>query len=235
MNYSVGRWLEDATALLAKLGGHGQLPIFAGGTGLYFKGLLRGLSDIPSVPAEVRTRVRAEAEGVAVEELHARLAAFDPVMAARLRPSDPQRILRALEVFAATGRSLAEFQGSRAPALLDPARCLCLFLAPDRAQLNQRIDARFDAMVEGGALDEVQALGARGLDPALPVMRAHGVPGLVAHLRGEMSLAGAVAKGKLDTRHYAKRQVTFIRHQLPEFVWVAPEQAGKHVTAMLGT
>ena len=225
VNYSLGGWLADAGRVLAQLRAEGRLPVLAGGTGMYFKGLLRGLSDIPPVPAEVRARVRAQAEGVAVEDLHARLAGCDPVMAARLRPSDPQRILRALEVFAATGRSLAEFQGARSPALLDPADCLCLFLAPDRAQLNLRIDARFDAMVADGALDEVRALAARRLDPALPVMRAHGVPGFIAYLRGEMSLAEAVAKGKIDTRHYAKRQFTFIRHQLPEFMWSSPEAA----------
>ena len=234
VNYSVGLWLTDAARTLEDLRGQGRLPIFTGGTGMYFKGLLRGLSDIPPVPEEVRARVRAEAEGQDPATLHARLRALDPETAARLRPSDPQRILRALEVFEATGRSLAAFQGARTPGLLDPARCLCLFLAPERQALYARIDARFDAMVAAGALEEVRALAARGLDPALPVMRAHGVPGVVAYLRGEASLAEAIQKGKTDTRHYSKRQFTFIRHQLPEFVWAAPEAAEQAVNDMLG-
>ena len=234
VNYSVGLWLTDAARTLEDLRGQGRLPIFTGGTGMYFKGLLRGLSDIPPVPEEVRARVRAEAEGLDPATLHARLAALDPQTAARLRPSDPQRILRALEVFEATGRSLSAFQGARTPGLLDPSRCLCLFLAPERKALYARIDARFDAMVASGALEEVRALAARGLDPALPVMRAHGAPGVVAYLRGEASLAAAIQKGKTDTRHYSKRQFTFIRHQLPEFVWAAPEAAEQTVFAMLG-
>ena len=233
VNYSVGRWLADAAQTIEDLRGQGRLPIFTGGTGMYFKGLLRGLSDIPPVPDEVRARVRAEAEGLDPATLHARLAAVDPQTAARLRPSDPQRLLRALEVFEATGRALAAFQGARTPGLLDPARCLCLFLAPERGALYARIDARFDAMVAAGALEEVRALAARGLDPALPVMRAHGVPGFVAYLRGEASLAAAIAKGKTDTRHYSKRQFTFIRHQLPEFVWAAPEAAEEAINGML--
>ncbi len=233
VNYSVGRWLADAAQTIEDLRGQGRLPIFTGGTGMYFKGLLRGLSDIPPVPDEVRARVRAEAEGLDPATLHARLAAVDPQTAARLRPSDPQRILRALEVFEATGRALAAFQGARTPGLLDPARCLCLFLAPERGALYARIDARFDAMVAAGALEEVRALAQRGLDPALPVMRAHGVPGFVAYLRGEASLAEAVQKGKTDTRHYSKRQFTFIRHQLPEFVWAAPEEGEQAINAML--
>ncbi len=233
MNYSVGRWLTDAAAMLEQLRGEGRVPIFTGGTGMYFKGLLRGLSEIPPVPDEVRAKVRAQAEGLEPGTLHAQLAARDPATAALVRPSDPQRILRALEVFEATGRGLSEFQGARTPGLLDPANCVCLFLAPERAALYARIDARFDAMMGEGALEEVRALAERRLDPALPVMRAHGVPGMVAYLRGQASLAEAIHKGKIDTRHYSKRQFTFIRHQLPEFVWAAPEAAELAVNAML--
>ena len=233
VNYSVGLWLADAARTLGELRGQGRLPIFTGGTGMYFKGLLRGLSEIPPVPEEVRAKVRAQAEGLEPGTLHAQLAACDPATAALVRPSDPQRILRALEVFEATGRGLSEFQGARTPGLLDPANCVCLFLAPERAALYARIDARFDAMMGEGALEEVRALAERRLDPALPVMRAHGVPGMVAYLRGQASLAEAIHKGKIDTRHYSKRQFTFIRHQLPEFVWAAPEAAELAVNAML--
>ena len=233
VNYSVGRWVEDARDLLADLAQGGQLPIFTGGTGLYFKALLQGLSEIPAVPEEVRARVRAEAEGLAPQEIHARLRAIDPETAARLRPTDPQRNLRALEVFAATGQPLASFQNRRAAPLLDPATTAAFFLLPERAALKARIDARFHAMMEQGALGEVEGLAARGLDPALPVMRAHGVPGLIDYLRGDATLAEAIARGQRDTRAYSKRQVTFVRHQLPEFAMVAPEQGWEALAAVL--
>lgn len=219
VNYSVGKWLEDAAAALAHVRAQGKLPIFVGGTGMYFKALTQGISEIPAVPEAVRAKVRASAEGVPVSELHNWLKLLDPEMAARLRPSDPQRILRALEVFEATGKSLSTFQGNRGGALLDEAKCSGWFLNPVRAELFRRIDARFDQMVSLGALQEVAALAARGLDPALPVMRAHGVPGLISYLKGESTLEAAVERGKMDTRHYAKRQCTFARNQM-HYIWV---------------
>ncbi len=222
-NFSVGRWARRAAGILAEIGD--QLAIFVGGTGLYFRALTEGLSAMPAVPEAVRTALRARAEGRSAPELHAELAARDPETAGRLRPSDRQRILRALEVFEATGRPLTSFQGAReAPSLL-PGSWAGLFLSPDRAALNERIDSRFDAMIAMGALDEVAVLAARRLDPALPVMRAHGVPHLIAHLEGEISLAEAIERGKLDTRQYAKRQFTWARHQLQNFAWVTPEAA----------
>jgi len=233
VNYSVGRWVADARDLLETLAQAGRLPIFTGGTGLYFKALLQGLSEIPAVPEEVRARIRAQAGGLAPQEIHARLWAIDPETAARLRPTDPQRNLRALEVFAATGQPLASFQNRRAAPLLDPAKTAAFFLLPERAALKARIDARFHAMMEQGALGEVERLAARGLDPALPVMRAHGVPGLVDYLRGDATLAEAIARGQRDTRAYSKRQVTFVRHQLPEFAMVAPEAGWEAMAAML--
>lgn len=225
VNYSVGRYLADVAPVLAALAAAGQLPILTGGTGMYFKALLRGLSDIPAVPEAVRARVRAQAEGVAPGDLHARLAAVDPQTAARLRPSDPQRILRALEIFEATGQPLATFQDKRGAPLLDPARVAAVFLAPEREALKARIDRRFEAMMEEGALAEVERLAARGLDPALPVMRAHGVPGLIDYLNGRATLDEAIARGQSDTRAYSKRQFTFVRHQLPEFRFVTPAEA----------
>ena len=231
VNYSVGLWLADVAAALAQARARGLLPVITGGTGMYFKALTQGLSEIPAVPLEVRAQVRAAGEGLVPQELHARLAACDPLMAGRLRPSDPQRILRALEVFAATGQSLAHFQGARsAPLLTD---FVGVFLVSDREALRARIDERFDAMLAEGALEEVRALAERGLDPALPVMRAHGVPALVAFLRGEISLEEAAAIGKADTRAYAKRQLTFARHQLPKLRWVEPEVAEAAVLAMV--
>lgn len=233
VNYSAGKWLADAEAVLARLRAENRPAVLAGGTGLYFKALTQGLSDMPAVPDDVRAEVRAEAEGVAPHELHARLAALDPASAARLRPSDPQRILRALEIFAATGRSLTEFQNQRAAPLLAPGSWRGLFLAPEIGALRTRIDARFLAMMEQGALDEARALAARRLDPALPVMRAHGVPGLIDFLEGRASLDEAIARGQRDTRAYAKRQFTWARHQLPGFEWVAPDAAAERALASL--
>ncbi len=223
VNYSVGLWARRARELLAELG-DGPV-IFAGGTGLYFRGLTEGLSDMPAVPEAVRAEIRDRAEGRPTADLHAELAAADPDTARRLRPSDRQRTLRALEVLAATGKPLAAFQGARGEPALESGEWRGLFLAPDREALYARIDARFDAMIAAGALDEVRLLAARELDPALPVMRAHGVPHLIAHLEGRLALAEAAGRAKLDTRHYAKRQFTWARHQLAGFDWVAPEAA----------
>ncbi|KAA2242216.1 tRNA (adenosine(37)-N6)-dimethylallyltransferase MiaA [Salinarimonas soli] len=222
VNYSVARYMEDAARLIGEAGG---LPlVFVGGTGLYFRALLEGLSDIPPVPDEVRERVRGEAEGVETPELHARLMRLDPATGGDLRPSDRLRVLRALEVHAATGGSLVAFQGRRIPGPLAGVPTTRLFLSPDREVLRRRIDARFVAMVGQGALDEVAALGARGLDPMLPVMRAHGVPGLLSHLRGETGLEAAIVRGQGDTRRYAKRQFTWFRHQMPGWRWLSPEE-----------
>jgi tRNA dimethylallyltransferase len=223
VNFSVGRWARAAREALGEIA---ERPvIFVGGTGLYFRALTDGLSDIPPVPEAVRAAVRGKAEGRATGELHDDLQARDPETAARLNASDRQRILRALEVLDSTGRPLASFLGARAAPALAPREWAGIYLAPDRTELGRRIDARFDAMLAQGALDEVAALLERRLDPALPVMRAHGVPHLAAHLEGRLTLDEARARSKLDTRHYAKRQFTWARHQLSGFKWAAPEEA----------
>lgn len=223
VNFSVGRYVADAVAALQSIGGR-KLPIVVGGTGLYFKALTEGLSDMPAVPEEVREAVRRESEGLETPELHRLLSERDPETARTLRPSDRLRVQRALEIFAATGQPLVSFHGARQPGPLGSVPVVKLFLAPERDELRQRIDRRFLAMMEQGALDEVRALGARNLDPMLPAMRAHGVPGLLAHLRGEIPLDEAIAKGQSDTRRYAKRQFTWFRHQLPDWQWVEPER-----------
>lgn len=233
VNYSVGRWLADASVEIDAAHRDGRLPILVGGTGLYFKALVRGLSHIPAVDEASRMRVRLEASELTTQELHAHLESRDPLMAARLRPTDRQRILRALEVHAASGRSLGDFQSATQPPRLAPGSWLGLFLAPDRSELRARIDARFDAMMRDGALEEVRALASRQLDPDLPAMRAHGAPGLLAFLRGEMELEDAIQRGKNDTRRYVKRQFTFVRHQLPEFVWTTPDDAEASLLARL--
>ncbi|MGU3465196.1 tRNA (adenosine(37)-N6)-dimethylallyltransferase MiaA [Methylobacterium sp. C33D] len=224
VNYSAGHFSRDAAALLATLGG--RLPVFVGGTGLYFRALERGFSELPLVPEAVRARVRDAAEGRPTEALHGELARHDPEGAARLRPSDRMRVMRALEIFLATGRPIASFYGDPVPGPLAGWKCQKIFLAPDRAVLRARIDARFRTMIAEGALDEVARLRARRLDPLLPVMRAHGVPGLIAHLDGAVSLEDAIVRGQADTRAYAKRQFTWFRHQMgADWRWVDPESA----------
>ena len=232
VNFSVGRYIADAVHVLDELEA-GTIPVFVGGTGLYFKALTDGLSAIPAVPEEVREAVRRESEGRDTRDLHRDLLQRDPETARRLRPSDRLRIQRALEIVAATGRPLASYHGDRRPGPLAGLRTIKIFLEPARDELRHRIDARFAAMVDEGALEEVRALGERRLDPMLPIMRAHGVPGLLAHLRGEASLEEAIARGQGDTRRYAKRQFTWFRHQLPDWTWVAPEHGFEAIMARL--
>ncbi len=196
VNFSVGHYLAEAGATLREAWAAGRLPIVVGGTGLYFMGLTDGLSEIPPVPDEIRAVVRAEAEGRETPELHAALARRDPDGAARLDRNDRLRVLRALEVLAATGRPIAAFQAARRPGPLTGLSCQKIFLTPDREVLRARIDARFLAMMAAGALDEVRALADRHLDPMLPVMRAHGVPGLIAYLRGDLPYDEAVARAR---------------------------------------
>ena len=226
VNFSAGHWVADAAAVLAEVRAQNRLPLFVGGSGLYFKALTRGLSAVPPIPPEIRQGVRARLERDGVQALHAELAQRDPATAERLKPRDRTRIARALEVVEATGRSLTDWHREGLPPLLPPGQFSALFLAPDRDQLYARIDARYDAMLAAGALEEVAALAARHLDPLLPAMKAHGVPVLIRHLKGEITREQAAAIGRADTRHYAKRQFTWFRHQLPEFEWVKPEEAG---------
>jgi tRNA dimethylallyltransferase len=232
-NYSVGRWCEEAVAALAVTARTARTAILVGGTGLYFSALTRGLAAVPPIPPEIRDEVRARLDSDGVAALHAELKWRDPAAAARLMPGDRARITRALEVVLATGRSLIDWHETNKPPGLDAARAAKIFLMPDRDELLRRIDARFDAMMAEGALDEVRALAARGLDPALPAMKAHGVPWLIRHLAGDLALDQAVAEAKRDTRQYTKRQATWFRNQLPDFVWVEPDRALAAIEAQL--
>jgi len=219
--YSVGQWLVDVAALLDEARGHAMLPILVGGTGLYFKALTEGLATIPPVPAEVRKALGIETGGADTASLHARLGAVDPETAAVVRPSDRARILRALEVFEATGQSLAAWQrAAPAPPLVPPDGAERIVLAPDRALLHERIGARAERLVGDGALPEVQALAVLGLDPALPAMKAIGVRELISHRNGDVSLDEAIAAIKTETRRYAKRQMTWFRGQMADWRWV---------------
>ena len=224
-NFSVGRWCEEAAAALTVAQRTARPAIVTGGTGLYFNALTRGLAAVPPIPAEIREEVRARLQSDGAAALHSELKWRDPAMAARLMPGDRARITRALEVVLATGRSLLDWHAQNKPPGVDPTRAARIFLMPERDELLRRIDARFDAMMAAGALDEVRALAARGLDPTLPAMKAHGVPWLIRHLNGEIALDQAVEESKRDTRQYTKRQATWFRNQLPDFAFVAPEAA----------
>jgi tRNA dimethylallyltransferase len=223
--YSVGRWLADVAAAIEEARQDARLPILVGGTGLYFKALTEGLAAVPDIPDELRRYWRAEADRLGPAALHQALAARDPGMAARLKPSDPQRVLRALEVIDATGVSLGEWQGSNAAPLLAGEAALKLVIAPEREPLYAAIDARFDRMLEGGAIEEVRALVGRGLDDGLPAMRAHGVRELAAFLAGTASLDAAAAKAKTESRRYAKRQMSWLRRYMSDWAWFPDAEA----------
>ncbi len=200
--------------------------IVVGGTGLYFKALTEGLAAVPAIPAAARAAIQAQSDGVATPDLHARLAAIDPEDATAIRANDRSRILRALEVVTATGRSLAEWRRvAAAPPLVDPAGAERIVLAPDRAELHARIAERAERMLEAGALAEVAALAALGLDPELPAMKAIGVRELMALERDTLSRAEALAAIATETRRYAKRQMTWLRNQMGDWPRIADASA----------
>jgi len=232
-NYSVGRWFGDAAAALAAALRRRQPAIVVGGTGLYFSTLTRGIAAVPPIPPEIRRDVRGRLAAEGVAALHAELTRRDPATAARLKPGDRARITRALEVVLATGRSLTEWHADNSPARVNLAAAAKVFLMPKRDELGTRIDARFDAMMAAGALQEVRALAARELDLNLPAMKAHGVPWLSRHLKGEITIAEAVEQSKRDTRRYTKRQATWFRNQLPQFEWAEPQHAAAALEAQL--
>lgn len=233
-NYSAGRYIREAAAAMADVRGRGLLPILVGGTGLYFKALTAGLADIPPIDPAVRAQLRMRLEREGVEALHTELQARDPATASRVMPRDRSRILRALEVVMATGRTMTDWHRNGMPPVLDAERAIKIFLTPERDELKDRIGRRFDLMLEAGALDEVRALDARKLPEHLPAMKAHGVPWLRRYLRGDISLAEAAVGGKMDTRRYAKRQVTWFRNQMPGWIWVKPEQGQELVMTSFG-
>ncbi|HKF72339.1 MAG TPA: tRNA (adenosine(37)-N6)-dimethylallyltransferase MiaA [Stellaceae bacterium] len=210
---SAARWLDLAEAEIAAAARAARLPVLVGGTGLYLKALLRGLAPVPEIPAEVRRAARALHKEIGGERFHAALAARDPKGAARLNPGDTQRLVRAYEVMAATGRSLTDWQREQGRAMRPGVAAIVLL--PPRDVLYAAIDARFASMAEAGALDEVRALMVRHLSPDLPAVKAMGVQELAAHLRGETTLEAAIAAAQQASRRYAKRQMTWLRTQLP--------------------
>jgi len=221
--YSAGRYAGDAERAIAAAAEQGRVPIVAGGTGLYFKALLEGLAPIPVTPEEIRRHWRAEARRLGAALLYEVLRKRDPDTAARLQPTDPQRIVRALEVLDATGQSLIYWQRLPGRPILACEETLRLVLAPPRAEIRRRCEARVDAMMAAGALDEVRTLAARRLDSGLPIMRALGVRPLCAHLDGRLGREEAVAEAKAETRQYAKRQQTWLQSHMREWQWPKPQ------------
>ncbi len=217
---SVARWLAMVAPVIRAAWDTGKLPLLVGGTGMYVKALEEGLASVPPVPDAVRTRIRA----MEAAEIRAALERQDPAMAAMLKPGDSQRNARALEVIEATGQSLRHWQTQKASPLFPQARFHTFVLTPERDVLYPRLDARFLQMMQAGALDEVRALVARRLPPETPILRAHGCPELTASLDGAMLLEEAIKKAQQHTRNYAKRQLTWIRQQLPDATVLQPGQ-----------
>jgi len=212
---SAAWWREAALAAMAGAGDAGRLPILCGGSGLYLAALIDGLSAMPAIAPAARAEARALLTALGPASLHGRLAEVDPVTAARLRPTDSQRLARAYEVWLSTGRGLASWQAAWQADGQDAAHpwyFTAILLDPPRAALREAIARRFAGMLAAGALEEVRALLALGLDPSLPVLRAHGVPELSAYLAGTLDLSEAASRAVLVTGQYAKRQSTWFRH-----------------------
>ncbi|MDE0799112.1 MAG: tRNA (adenosine(37)-N6)-dimethylallyltransferase MiaA [Rhodospirillaceae bacterium] len=206
-------WAARAAEEITNAHSNKQVPIVVGGTGLYLKALIEGLSDIPEVPLEIRQTARRIFLEQGNDALYQSLLEKDPEGAVRLKPKDHQRVLRAWEVVEATGTPLHVWQAKSQPKPLINGPFHTVLFQPPREDLYAACNGRFEVMLEGGALAEVEALLARGLNPALPVMKALGVPELAAFVRGETSHEDAVTKAQQHTRNYAKRQVTWFRGQ----------------------
>ena len=227
--YSAGRYAADAAEIIEEVRTTGRTPILVGGTGLYFQALLQGLSPVPPIPDEIRQRWRLEGQRNGARILHAVLAKHDPEMAARLSETDTQRIVRALEVYEATGRSLAAWQAIPGVPILQEQDTCRIVLDTPRDELYARCDLRFDTMLASGVIDEVAALGALGLDPSLPIMRAVGVVPILRHLTGEIELSDAVAIAKTETRNYAKRQMTWIRRNMIAWNHISKQEIESYI------
>ncbi|TPN65285.1 tRNA (adenosine(37)-N6)-dimethylallyltransferase MiaA [Mesorhizobium sp. B1-1-1] len=220
--YSTGAWLRDVTRLIED-GALSRRPIFVGGTGLYFRALAEGISEMPDIPRQVRDRWRYELKEQGAVKLHGILLREDSRAAMQLKPTDSQRIVRALEVLDASGRSILDWQAARGRPLIDRQTARFFVIEPDRAALVGRIERRFDQMLAKGALDEVRQLASLRLDPQLPAMKAIGVRELQAAMAGQSGFPEAIERAKIATRQYAKRQRTWFRHQLgPEWQRLHP-------------
>ncbi len=217
--FTTGRWAEAALQRIAEISARGRNVVLVGGTGLYFKALTEGLAPAPDIPDAARARAQALFEAGGLDGLRAEAARLDGRAAARIEANDRQRLLRVVELGYAGARLSALHVETR--PLIAPERWTGVVIEPDREALYARIDQRFAAMVEAGALEEARAIAARGLDPELPAMKAVGLPPLLAHLAGETTLEEAMETGARDTRRYAKRQFTWFRNQTPDWARIA--------------
>jgi tRNA dimethylallyltransferase len=231
--YSVGRYQGDAARALAEVRAMGRIPIFVGGTGLYFSVLMEGIANIPVVPASVRTEAEARRKEIGAEAFHAELAARDPEGAARLRASDAQRVLRAYEVLKATGRPLSQWQQEMGKPVLAGLKLARFVIAPPREKLYARINERFDRMLEQGALEEATALA--GLHPSHPASKILGLREMLAVASGAVSLDEARAAAKQATRNYAKRQLTWFRNRMTDWTWIEVTDSNDILAAMTRT
>jgi len=227
--YSVGSYQDDAAAALAEARQAGRVPIFTGGTGLYFDVLTKGLSPIPPVPPEVREATRRRFETMGRDAFYAEIERRDPAIAMKLRISDTQRLLRAVDVLEATGRPLSQWQTMSGRPLLSGPSVARFVLAPPRELLSERIGRRFRAMVEKGALEEARAL--EGLAPDLPAARALGLPQLRRYLLGEATLEEAITAAQLATNQYVKRQLTWFRNRMSDWRWVETPELSNFISS----
>jgi tRNA dimethylallyltransferase len=214
--YSTGEWLRSAGRVIGDVRARGRLPVFVGGTGLYFKALAGGLADMPDIPADIREKWRTGLKAEGPEALYAQLLTLDRRAAETLSPTDGQRIVRALEVAEASGTSILDFQRALGKSVIDVDKAQKIIVLPDRNILHQRINRRFEAMLDMGAIEEVRALLALELDPDMPAMKAIGVAQIVAMLAGEISREKVIEQASAATRQYAKRQMTWFRNQMDE-------------------
>ena len=232
--WSVGRWLRAATEALAGVAERGRDAVVVGGTGLYFRALTQGLAEVPEVPAEARRQAEAELQALDEVVFRARLEEVDPLAAQRISAGDRQRLVRAWEVWAATGKALTDWQSESSGGLEDGS-WTAVVLDPPRDELYARCDLRLAAMVEAGVLEEVRALAARKLDPALPALKAVGFREFAAHLAGDLPLPAAIEAAQRETRRYAKRQATWMRGQMagwPRIETLAPQEQWRQFLAL---
>ncbi len=223
---SAGRWRDLALAAISETQSKGLLPILVGGSGLYFRSLLKGLAPVPAIPREIRERAKALHAKIGAVEFHRLLAERDSESAARLHPGNTQRVLRAYEVFEASGKSLADWQRSQPAGDGYPGKIAALVLEPPRQALYAACDARAEIMASAGGIEEAEALLALELDPTLPAMKALGVREFAAYLSGETARGEAIDNLRQATRRYAKRQSTWFRHQMPETKIIAVRYDG---------
>jgi tRNA dimethylallyltransferase len=230
---SAASWRTLASAEIDRALAEGRVPILCGGSGLYIRTLMQGIAPIPDAPPELREQANVDWVALGAEAFRERLAVHDPAIVARLKPGDRQRHVRAWEVFQATGRPLSLWQAGEASAA--PWQFATVLLAPERAWLRERIERRFDVMLGQGVEAEVRAVFDRRPDPAWPGLKAHGAPEFFRHFRGELTLS-EVRRIAIDhTRQYAKRQMTWFRHQMtPDLVLdPRPDQALGHIEKYL--